>query len=143
MASLNQVMLIGNLGSDPELRYTSSGTPTTGFRIAVNRVYNTSEGERKEETEWFNIVTWNKLAERCNDTLAKGRRVYVQGSLKTRSWIDDTQQKHYKTEVVANKVIFLDRREEQAKFPEGEGKESPPDFSSELGSELDAEDLPF
>lgn len=139
MASLNQAMLIGNLGSDPELRFLPNGTPTTSFRVAVNRTYTTSEGEKKEDTEWFNIVTWNKLAERCNENLAKGRRVYVQGSLKTRSWIDDQQQKHYKTEVVANKVIFLDKREQQEQGGPQEATTEQPDFSSEL----DAEELPF
>jgi single-strand DNA-binding protein len=109
MASLNKVMVIGNLGTDPEMRFTPNGNPVTSFRIASSRTYTTSEGERKQETEWFTVVTWNKLAEQCNQFLAKGRRAYVEGSLKTRSWEGQDGQKRFNTEIVAYRVIFLDR----------------------------------
>jgi len=85
MASLNKVMIIGNLGSEPEMRFTPSGNPVTSFRVATNRVYNTPEGERKEETEWFTVITWSRLPERCNQFLGKGRLVYTEGRLRTRT----------------------------------------------------------
>ena len=78
MASLNKVMVIGNVGSEPEMRFTPAGKPVTSFRVATNRVYTNPEGERKEETEWFTVVAWNRLAEQCNQFLGKGRLVYPQ-----------------------------------------------------------------
>ena len=109
MASLNKVMIIGNLGSEPEMRFTPNGKPVTSFRIATNRVYTTVDGERKEETEWFTVVAWGRLAEQCNQFLTKGRRVYVEGRLSTRTWESQDGQRHYRTEVVADRVLFLDR----------------------------------
>lgn len=109
MANLNKVMIIGNVGSEPEMRFTPNGKPVTSFRVATNRVYTTAEGERKEETEWFGVVAWNKLAEQCNQFLSKGRLVYAEGRLATRTWESQDGQKHYRTEVIAERVIFLDR----------------------------------
>ena len=109
MASLNKVMIIGNLGSEPEMRFTPNGNPVTSFRVATNRRYTTADGERKEETEWFAVVAWGKLAEQCNQFLTKGRRVYVEGQLSTRSWESQDGQRHYRTEVVAEQALFLDR----------------------------------
>ncbi|HEY87316.1 MAG TPA: single-stranded DNA-binding protein [Dehalococcoidia bacterium] len=135
MASLNKVMIIGNLGSEPEMRFTPSGNPVTSFRVATNRVYNTPEGERKEETEWFTVITWGRLAEQCNQFLGKGRLVYAEGRLRTHTWEGQDGQKHYRTEVIANRVTFLDR---QAAAPLPEEK------VEELGSgELGPEDIPF
>ena len=105
---LNKVMLIGNLGTDPEMRYTANGSAVTTFRLAVSRSLG-SDGERKEETEWFTIVSWNKLAELLGQHLQKGRKVYVEGRLIQRSWDGPDGQKRYRTEVVANQVLFLDR----------------------------------
>lgn len=110
MVSLNKVMLIGNLGSDPEMRFTPNGNPVTTFRVATNRVFTTPEGERKEETEWFSVTTWGRLAEQCNQSLVKGRLIYAEGRLRTRSWEGQDGQKRYRTEVVANRVTFLDRQ---------------------------------
>lgn len=107
MAGLNKVMLIGNVGKDPEMRYTASGSAVTTFSLAVNRNFQSQEGERKEETEWFDIVTWNKLAETCSQFLQKGRQTYVEGRLHTRSWEGQDGVKRYKTEVVAQTVLFL------------------------------------
>ncbi len=135
MASLNKVMIIGNLGSDPEMRFTPNGNPVTSFSIATNRVYTTSEGERKQETEWFTVVAWNKLAEQCNQFLTKGRLVYAEGRLRTRTWEGQDGQKHYRTEIIANSVTFLDR---QATVPLPEGKAE----EGESG-ELEPEDIPF
>ena len=125
---LNKVMIIGNVGRDPEMRYTANGSAITTFSVAVNRSYGV-EGERREETEWFNIVTWAKLAELLGQHLQKGRKVYIEGRLTSRSWDGPDGQKRYRTEVVANQVLFLDR-------PQGA---SLPD----VGGDMDADDLPF
>ena len=109
MPSLNKVMIIGNVGGDPEMRFTQSGKPVTSFSVATNRVYSGADGERKEVTEWFNIVAWNKLAELCNQFLGKGRLVYVEGRQQTRSWDGQDGQKHYRTELIAEQVTFLDK----------------------------------
>ena len=109
MSSLNKVMIIGNVGREPEMRFTPNGKPVTSFSVATNRVYSSADGERKEETEWFNVVVWNKLAEQCNQFLGKGRLVYVEGRLQTRSWDGQDGQKHYRTEVIAEQVTFLDK----------------------------------
>lgn len=109
MAGLNKVMIIGNLGADPEMRYMADGTAMTSFRVAATRNYSGADGERHEETEWFSVVAWRKLAEQCSQYLQKGRRVYVEGRLQTRSWDGPDGQRRYRTEVIAEKVLFLDR----------------------------------
>ena len=126
---LNKVMLIGNLGKDPEMRYTANGRAVTTFSLAVNRGFGGPDGERREETEWFNVVTWEKLAELVGQHLEKGRKVYVEGRLQNRSWDGPDGQKRYRTEVVANQVLFLDR-------PQGGPM---PD----LPGDIDPDDLPF
>lgn len=108
---LNKVMLIGHLGRDPEMRYTPTGRPVTTFTIAVNRTWNTSNGERHSETDWFNIVTWGNLAEFCKQHLIKGQQVFIEGRLQTRKWDDKEGNKHSTTEVVASEMMMLgDRR---------------------------------
>lgn len=106
---LNKVMIIGNLGRDPELRYTPNGTPVVSFSVAVDRQWTTSAGERREATEWFNVVAWRELAEICKQMLSKGRLVYIEGSLQTRSWEAADGQRHYRVEVVADQMTLLDR----------------------------------
>jgi single-strand DNA-binding protein len=128
MASLNKIMLIGNVGTDPEMRYTPSGNPVTSFRMATSRRYTDSGGERREETEWFRIVVFGKQAESCNQFVTKGKQVYVEGRLCTRNWEGQDGQKRVSVEVIANRVLFLGRRA-LAPLPE-EG-------------ELEPEDLPF
>ena len=108
---LNKVMVIGNIGRDPELRYTPSGKPVTSFSLASSRSWIAPDGERREETEWFNIVAWGNLAEICNQKLAKSQQVYVEGRLQTRSWEDDRGQRHFRTEIVANEMIILGPRD--------------------------------
>lgn len=108
---LNKVMIIGNIGRDPELRYTPSGKPVTSFSLASSRSWIAPDGERREETEWFNIVAWGNLAEICNQKLAKSQQVYVEGRLQTRSWEDDRGQRHFRTEIVANEMIILGPRD--------------------------------
>lgn len=131
MASLNRVMLIGNVGTEPEMRFTPSGNPVTSFRLATNRFYTGPDGERKQETEWFTIVAWKKQAESCNQFLTKGQRVYVEGRLQTRSWEGQDGQKYSRVEVVANRVLFLDRQP-LAALPE-----------EPTAEEVEPENLPF
>ncbi len=107
---LNKVMVIGNLGRDPEMRYTPSGKPVTHFPVATSRTWVTSDGQRREATEWFNVVAWGNLAEICNQYLRKGSRVYVEGHLQTRTWEDADGHRHYRTELVASEMIILDNR---------------------------------
>ncbi len=135
MVSLNKIMIIGNLGSEPEMRFTPNGRPVTSFRVATNWRYVTAEGERREETEWFNIVAWGKLAEQCNQFLTKGRLVYAEGRLRTHTWEGQDGQKYYRNEVIANRVSFLDR---QAAAP------LPEDKADEGGmGDIEPEDIPF
>ena len=109
---LNKVMIIGNLGRDPEMRYTPSGRPVTTFSVATSRAWNTADGEKHVETEWFNIVAWSNLAEICKQYLTKGQQVYIEGRLQTRHWDDQEGNKHTSVEIVANEMIILgDRRE--------------------------------
>ncbi len=110
MVSINRMTVIGNLGSEPEMRFTPSGRPVTSFRIATNWRYTTAEGERKEETEWFSVVAWGKLAEQCNQFLTKGRLVYVEGRLRLRTWEGQDGQKRARNEIIADRVKFLDRQ---------------------------------
>lgn len=130
MAWLNKVMIIGNVGSDPEMRFTPNGTPVTSFRLATNRVFTTADGEQKRETEWFDVTTWRRQAESCNQFLSKGQRVYVEGRLRSRSWEGQDGKTRFRMEIQADRVIFLDRR---------------PVAPAELGSEeeVEPEDLPF
>jgi single-strand DNA-binding protein len=107
---LNKVQMTGRLGADPEMRYTPQGHAVTTFRVASNRSWRNTEGESHEETEWFRVVAWNKLAEICNQWLLKGSRVYVEGRMQTRQWQDQDGQTRYLSEVIANDIIILDTR---------------------------------
>ena len=107
---LNKVMIIGRLGKDPEMRYTANGNPVTTFSVAAGRQWRDASGEIREETEWFNVVTWNKLAEICNEHLRKASRVYIEGRLQTRQWQDQDGQMRFRTEVIASDMIMLDSR---------------------------------
>jgi single-strand DNA-binding protein len=114
---LNKVIIIGVLGRDPEMRYTPSGRPVTSFSVATSRTWVSAEGERREETEWFNVVAWGNLAEICKAHLTKSQQVYVEGRLQTRGWEDETGKKHFRTELVANEMILLgDRRTQHSDF---------------------------
>jgi len=111
MASVNKVIVIGNLGRDPELRYTASGQPVTSFTVATNERWNDRDGKPQERTEWHRIVVWGKQAENCANYLQKGRSVYVEGRLQTREWEDKEGQKRQTTEIVAQTVQFLGSRD--------------------------------
>jgi single-strand DNA-binding protein len=107
---LNKVMIIGHLGRDPEMRYTPSGKPVTTFPVATSRTWNTSDGERHTETEWFNVVSWGNLAEICKQYLVKGQQVYIEGRLQTRRWEDAEGTKHTSVEIVASEMMILGER---------------------------------
>jgi single-strand DNA-binding protein len=110
---LNKVMIIGYLGRDPEMRYTPSGRPVTSFSVATSRTWTSAEGERREETEWFNVVAWGNLAEICKAHLSKNQQVYIEGRLQTRGWEDEDGKKHFRTELVASEMILLGDRRQQ------------------------------
>ncbi len=108
--SVNKVILIGNLGNDPELRYTPNGTAVCNFRLATNESYKDQNGQLVERTEWHNVVTWGRLAEICGEYLRKGSRVYIEGSLQTRSYEDREGNTRYVTEIKARDMMMLDAR---------------------------------
>lgn len=140
MVSVNKITVIGNLGNEPEMRFTPSGRPVTSFRVATNWRYTTPEGERKEETEWFTIVAWGRLAEQCNQFLTKGRLVYVEGRLRMHTWEGQDGQRRARNEIVADRVKFLDRQ------PAGVPTEAKPEGKVEEGAEpgdIEPDDLPF
>jgi single-strand DNA-binding protein len=146
--SLNKAMIIGNLGRDPEMRYTGNGQAVTQFTVAVNRNYRDANNEWKEETEWFRVVAWGPLAERTAEYLRKGRKVYVEGRLQTRSWEGQDGQKRYTTELVANTVTPLDPRPREEGAPDVAGARparsggAPEPSGDDLGSS-DLDELPF
>ena len=108
--SLNRVQLIGNLTRDPELRYTPSGNAVCSFGIATNRSWTTDSGEKREEVDFHNIIAWNKLGELCSQFLVKGRKVFVEGRLSTRSWTGQDGQQKTRTEIVISDMILLDNK---------------------------------
>ena len=134
MASVNKMIIVGNLGSEPEMRFTPNGNPVTSFRVATNWRFTNSQGERREETEWFTVVTWNRLAEQCNQFLTKGRLIYVEGRLRTRTWESQDGEKRFRNEIVADNVTFLDRQAAVASEDKVEEAET---------GDLDPEDIPF
>lgn len=140
MASLNKIMIIGNVGSDPEMRYTPNGSAVTSFSIATNRRYTTSDGEQKEETEWFRVSAWNKLAEICNQYLSKGRQTYVEGRLHSTTWEGPDGQTRFRNEITAFEIVFLGSAQ-------GGGQETDFPIPAEAGSpespNIDVENLPF
>ena len=126
---VNKVILIGNVGADPELRYTPGGTAVTNFNMATNESWADKSGERQEQTEWHRIVVWGRLAEICNQYLRKGSKVYIEGRLQTRSWEGQDGQKRYTTEVVARDMQMLDSRDGM-----GGSDEMPPAFTPDQKS---------
>jgi len=144
MASVNKVILIGNLGADPELRYTSGGTPVTDLRLATNRRFKGKDGNWQDDTQWHRVVVWAKQAENCKEYLSKGGSVYVEGRLQTRQWEDRDGNKRYTTEVVADTVQFLGGRGGGG----GGGYDEPPppddnDMSTGPSSNMGDDDIPF
>jgi single-strand DNA-binding protein len=134
VADLNKVMLIGNLGRDPEMRFTANGSAVTTFTVATNRNFKRTDGDWEKETDWFDVVTWNQLAERCSQNLQKGSRVYVEGRLHTRSWEGQDGQRRQRTEVIASAVLPQDRRQPVASAVGAVDEDS---------GIIDPDDLPF
>ncbi|MBW1681788.1 MAG: single-stranded DNA-binding protein [Deltaproteobacteria bacterium] len=129
MAGVNKVILIGNLGADPELRYTAGGTAVANFRIATTEQWTNRDGEKNERTEWHRIVAWGRLGEICGEYLHKGRQVYVEGKLQTRGWEDRDGNKRYTTEIVAQTMQMLGPVEKESRkdsFGGGAPVEEPP-----------------
>ncbi|GMR04737.1 MAG: single-stranded DNA-binding protein [Thermodesulfobacteriota bacterium] len=139
MAGINKVILVGNLGADPEIRYTPGGTAVANFRLATSETRTNKEGQKETKTEWHRIVTFGRLAEICGEYLAKGRQVYIEGRIQTRSWEDRDGNKKYTTEIVANTMQMLGTKD-QAGSPAGMGK-PPADESVPQDEEVD--DIPF
>ena len=138
MVGLNKMVIIGNLGTDPEMRYTPSGNPVTSFRMAASRTYTTGEGERRQDTEWFTVVCWNQLAEQCSQFLTKGRRAYVEGRLHSHTWDGPDGKLRFRNEIIASRVLFLDR----PGTGRGPYQEEAEGVSAAEGP-LEPEDLPF
>ena len=147
MIGVNKVILIGNLGADPEVRYTPKGTAVATFTLATNERWVTKDNEEGKRTQWHRIVAWGKLAERCKDYLVKGKQVYVEGRLQTRSWEDQDGQKRYRTEIVANTMLLLGRADDSVRPDDSmeatasSAREDAAGNDSGFGS--DDEDLPF
>ena len=110
----NQISALGHIGTDPEMRYTPSGAPVTSFRLATSRKWTDGNGERQERTEWFTVVCWNSLAEQAQLYLAKGLRTYVTGRLQSNHWQGNDGAMHFRMEIVASNITFLDRKEQAA-----------------------------
>jgi single-strand DNA-binding protein len=138
MASVNKVMLIGNLGADPEIRYTPSGAAVANFRMATREQWTTKEGEKQDRTEWHRIVAWRRLGEICGEYLHKGSLVYIEGRLQTRTWEDRDGNKRYTTEIVAQAMQMLDRAGKSAEAVSTEER-----FPTEEPLDVPDDDIPF
>ena len=125
---LGNLPIIGHLGRDPEMRYTPSGRPVTTFSISTSRTWNSADGQKRTETEWFNVVAWSNLAEICKQYLTKDRLVYIEGRLQTRHWDDPEGNKHSAIEIVANEMIMLDERRESSQTAESFEESSEDEF---------------
>ncbi len=138
---INKVILIGNLGADPEIRYTQSGTPVVNFRIATTERWKDKDGQQQEQTEWHSIVAWKRLAEICGEYLAKGSKVYIEGKLQTRKWQDQNGNDRYTTEIIAKDMKMLSPRGTVDNSNQGGGsgyQDLPPEPPHGTG-----EDVPF
>jgi single-strand DNA-binding protein len=134
--SVNKVILVGNLGADPEVRFTPGGQSVCNFRVATTETWKDKDGSKKERTEWTRIVVWGKLAELCGEYLRKGRQCFVEGRLQTREYEDKEGRKAYSTEVVASNVVFLGGRGGASEAPAGSTDPAPPGPVGE-------DDIPF
>jgi single-strand DNA-binding protein len=145
MSGVNKVILVGNLGANPEMRFTQGGTPVANLRIATTERWTDKSGQRQENTEWHRVVLWGKQAELAGQYLTKGRQVYVEGRIRTRQWQDKQGQTRYTTEIVGQVMQFLGGRNERSPEDAGAGATVPPDDSAipnDFGSGPD-DDIPF
>lgn len=148
MMSLNRAMIIGNLTRNPELRTIPSGASVASFGVATNRSWTDKNGQKQEDAQFHNIVAWGKLAEICNQYLAKGRRVYVEGRLQTREWEGQDGVKRQRTEIIAENMVMLDRSPgtgagSETRAPQAEADSTPPPHDSGSSDEVRLEDIPF
>lgn len=143
MRGVNKVILIGNLGRDPEIRYTTGGRAVANFSVATTDSYTTKDGEKQETTEWHRIVAWGKLAEICGEYLTKGKMVYIEGSLQTRSWEDKEGNTRRTTEIVARNMEILSPAGTRAEQPSREGSSDAGDFDIDDDSFNTDDDVPF
>lgn len=139
---VNRVLLMGNLGADPEVRFTPSGQAVANFRIATNESWTDKSGQKQERTEWHRIVVWGKLAELCGEYLKKGRQCFVEGRLQTREWTDKENKKNYTTEIVANNVQFIGGRDGASSGPRAQQEGPPPPMAEDMGPPP-SDDIPF
>lgn len=143
--SVNKVILVGNLGQDPELRYTPNGAAVTTLSVATNEVWKDNDGNKQERTEWHRVVLWRRLAEIAGEYLKKGSKVYIEGRLQTRSWEDKEGVKKYITEIIADALTMLDSKSDGGRVsggpPPPSDAEAPP--VPEAGAPADEDDLPF
>ncbi len=140
MAGVNKVILLGNLGADPELRYTQGGAAVATLRVATSRRYNDREGNPKEDTQWHRVIVWGKQAENCKNFLSKGRQIFVEGRLQTNQWEDRDGNKRYTTEIVAENVQFIGSRGGGG----GGGMDEPPMPSDQdRPPDIGDDDIPF
>ncbi len=134
---LNKVLIIGRLGADPEFRYTAAGTPVATFRVATSRQWRDPNGHLHEETEWFHVVAWSRLAEICHQYLSRGVRVYIEGRLQTRTWEDaQSGEQRSRVEVIAQDMILLESRESRSDDPPRPSRREPP-------PDIGDDDIPF
>jgi single-strand DNA-binding protein len=147
--SLNKVTMIGNVGTDPEMRYTPSGAAVTDFRLAVSRRFSTRDGNQQEETEWFTVTAWERLADTVNQFVTKGMKVYVEGRLKSRSYQGNDGQMRFSNEINAQTVLFLDRggtpqwNEEQGGGAASAPRQEAPSDPAGPETPSDVEELPW
>lgn len=144
MSGVNKVIIVGRLGADPEVKTISAGTTVTRLNVATSEAWTGKDGQKQERTEWHRITVWGKLAEICGKHLSKGRQVYVEGRLQTRSWEDPQGQKRYATEVVANTVQFLgSNNQERSSTSSSNNTQDFQDFGPEPSFDQSSEEIPF
>ena len=139
--SVNKVILVGRLGKDPEVKYTQTGVPVARFTLATDESWKDTSGEKQQRTEWHNIVAWRKLAEICGQYLNKGKLVYVEGRLQTRSWEDKEGNKKYTTEIQADNMVMLSARTDEARQEKGVAAAA--SSNSGFEAEITDDDVPF
>jgi len=142
MSGVNKVIVLGRLGADPEVKTVAQNQTVARLSVATSENWTSKDGQKQERTEWHRVVVWGKLAELCGRYLTKGRQVYVEGRLQTRSWEDPQGQKRYSTEVVANTVQFLGGPSETTREPQSERSTGPENFGPEPNFDAD-EEIPF
>jgi single-strand DNA-binding protein len=144
MRGVNKVILVGNLGRDPEIRYTRDGTAVANLSLATTETWNDANGQRQERTEWHRVVAWGKLAEIAKEYLGKGRQVYIEGRLQTRSWDDKEGNKRYTTEIKADQMVMLGGRGgDGGGYRDSAPPEPPPSEAAREPFQATEEDVPF